>query len=111
MKIAVADRGRVSVLTLQGDFVIGPPETAFEQAIREILSRRMTGVVVDFGSVRTMDSSGIEALISSLTSCTNAGVGMKLARVGPRVRRLFEITRLDSILDIREDVEAAVGSF
>jgi anti-sigma B factor antagonist len=111
MKIAVVDQGNISILTLQGDFVIGPPEEAFEQAIRGVVERKMHGVIVDFEQVRLMDSTGIDALISAMTSCVNAGIRMKIASVSPRVRRLFEMTRLDTVLDINDSVQAAVSGF
>jgi hypothetical protein len=43
-----------------------------------------------------------------MTSCVNAGVRM-MARLTARVKKLFEITRLDSIFDIHGEVGGAVG--
>jgi anti-sigma B factor antagonist len=109
MKIAVVERGVVSVIALQGDFVIGAPETAFSQAIRDLLDRHRNLIVVDFAGIGNIDSSGIDALVSGMTSCLNAGGRMSMARLTARVKKLFEITRLDSIFDIHSEVDGAVG--
>jgi len=108
MKIAVAERGNVSVIAIQGDFVIGAPETAFNQAIRDLLDRQRKLVVVDFAGLGNIDSSGIDALVSGMTSCVNAGGRMSMARLTARAKKLFEITRLDSIFDIHGEVDGAV---
>ena len=58
-----------------------------------------------------MDSSGIGELVSAFKSVRNAGGGLKLLNLTPKVRTLLKITRLDTIIDVKEDEPTAIRSF
>ena len=55
-------------------------------------------VILDFSGVPYLDSSGLGCLISACTSCTKAGRRVALTGVNPRVRKVFEITKVENVL-------------
>jgi anti-anti-sigma regulatory factor len=46
-----------------------------------------------------------------MTTTQNEGGQTKLAGLSPQIRKLLEMTRLDSVFEIHENVEAALTSF
>ena len=47
----------------------------------------------------------------ALTNSQKEGGQTKLLHAGPQVRKLLEMTKLDSVFEIHDDLEAAVSSF
>ncbi|MGI8693548.1 MAG: STAS domain-containing protein [Geodermatophilaceae bacterium] len=55
-------------------------------------------VVVDLGAVTFMDSAGLSALIAAHKAAAAAGLTCRLQDLPPAVRRLLEVTGMDSLL-------------
>ncbi len=111
MQLKEKVEGDVAVLTLKGD-LLGEPDTShLRDKIHSLVNDQMKKIVVDLGSVNYMNSSGLGALISSLTTMRNAGGDLRLARVGGKVQNLFVMTQLVKVFDTYESVERALVSF
>ncbi len=63
-----------------------------------------TTVVVDLEQVNYMDSTGLGVFISALKSTKEFDSELRLVALQDRVQRLFEITGLDSVLNIDSTV-------
>jgi len=61
--------------------------------------------------VRYIDSSGVGDLMRSVTSLRQQGGDLKLLSPAPMVLEVLRITRLDSVLEIKDDELLAVQSF
>ncbi|MFN4258758.1 MAG: anti-sigma factor antagonist [Gemmataceae bacterium] len=68
-------------------------------------------LVLDLGRVEFVDSSGLGVIIGSLSKIRGAGGDLKLANVTPRVRTLFDLVRLQNLVDILDTRDEAVASF
>lgn len=68
-------------------------------------------LVVDLHGVPFIDSSGLGALIGALKSARVAGGDMRIARAGPQVRYVLEITMLDRVLQCHATVEDALACY
>src|SRR5271157_3856421 len=66
----------------------------FMNAVRRESAATM---ILDFSGVPYLDSSGLGSLVSACTSCAKAGRRMALTGVNQRVRRVFEITKVEQI--------------
>src|SRR5271157_5196883 len=55
-------------------------------------------MILDFSGVPYLDSSGLGSLISACTSCAKTGRRIALTGINQRVRRVFEITKVDQVL-------------
>lgn len=60
-------------------------------------------VTVDLTEVGFIDSSGLSALVWGHRQAEEAGGSLQLRRPSPMLRRLLELTRLETILTIDED--------
>ena len=111
MELTTREDGDITILTVTGDLVIGEPETTFKKAITRLLEEGRVNLLVDLSAVGFLDSSGLGALVRALTLAQKEGGSAKLLHAGPQVRKLLQMTKLDSVFEIHEDLEAAVSSF
>lgn len=111
MELTTREDGEITILTVTGDLVIGEPETTFKKAITRLLEEGRVNLLVDLSAVGFLDSSGLGALVRALTLAQKEGGSAKLLHAGPQVRKLLQMTKLDSVFEIHEDLEAAVSSF
>lgn len=111
MKIDVREEGLVTVLTLEGDFVIGGPENEFDRAVTQLLEDRHVNLLIDLGSVRRLDSSALDAMVRALAGSQKEGGVTKLVHITPRIGRLLEITKLSSVFETYDDQKRAIASF
>ena len=68
--------------------------------IRTSLSRRPERIVLDMGAVRTMDSSGLKALLEARKLCEAAGVELAVGPVSECAARVLKISRFDQLFGI-----------
>jgi len=111
MELTTREDGRVTILSLQGDLVIGEPEAMFKKTVTRLLEQGQVYLLVDLSQVGFLDSSGLGALVRAMTNAQKEGGQTKLLNAGAQVRRLLEMTKLDSVFEIHDDLERAVSSF
>ena len=111
MNITIREDGRVTILTLKGDLVIGEPESAFKRTVIRLLEESHVHLLVDLASVGFLDSSGLGALVRALTNTQKEGGTTKLLCAGPQIKKLLAMTNLDSVFEMHDDLETAVSSF
>lgn len=79
---------------------------AFKQALTGNVADQPKRVMIDASMVEFIDSTGLGALVS-LMKMMGEGGRIAVAGARPAVRRLFEITKLDSVFMLVPDTEAA----
>jgi len=89
----------------------GPETTAVHDKVKELVAGKVKKIVIDLGKVKWMNSSGLGALMGSLTTAKNAGGELKLANVTDKVQSLFMITKLNTIFEAHDGVDKAIASF
>src|ERR1041385_7940681 len=103
LKIQTRNLGNVAVLSLQGRIVNG--ETA---SLRDAVRAQSTGgaVVLDMAGVSMIDASGLGLLLQIRNEFEARGVRLRVMNASRFVRRIFEITRLDSVFEVTSGVDA-----
>src|SRR5205823_6250413 len=66
-------------------------------------------IVLDLSNVTHVDSSGLGALLGAWTAARDKGCDLEIANLNPRVEKLVEITKLDTVFK-RDRIVAAGGS-
>jgi anti-sigma B factor antagonist len=95
------------VLSLRG------PLTAVNASVFQNAMRReepAPTVILDLSEVPYVDSAGLGVLVSAFVSRQKAGRSMVLSGINARVRRLFEITRVQELFLIFSSPEEAVAA-
>ena len=111
MKLTTKDDGHVTILTVDGDLVIGESESLFKRTVIRLLEEGKVNLLVDLRRVNFLDSSGLGALVRAMTNAQKEGGQTKLLGAGSQVRKLLEMTKLDSVFENFTDMETAVSSF
>ncbi len=100
-------RENTAVVSAAGDIDM-TSSVPFQQEVLKILDNRPKRIVISLGDVDYMDSSGLASLVKLLSRSRKTGAAIVLAGLKPRVKSLFEITRLNSIFRICDTVEEAM---
>ena len=112
MSISVQDQYQASVIQIKGKFLGSVDGPELKQKLDDLKQAGKTNVVIDLGQTDFMDSSGIGALISGLTTMRKAGGDVRLANMEKRIQGLFVMTRLlGPVFDDYDSVDAAVESY
>jgi anti-sigma B factor antagonist len=66
-------------------------------------------VIVDMSGVEFCDSTGMNVLLSSLRRARERGGQLELAAPRPAVRKILQVTGLDSVFTIADESAVATG--
>src|SRR6266545_191272 len=91
--------GRVSVL-----------DTRLRQLAEELVDRGERYFIINLANVSYLDNSGLGQLCLIYTVARNRGGDMKLLRPTPRIKKLLNITKLDTVLKSFEHEADAIRS-
>jgi anti-sigma B factor antagonist len=97
----------ITVVEISGRIVGGEEAVLLRDKVKRLLAGA-TDVVLNLSGLTFIDSAGLGALVSLLTSSRAAGRMLRLVSVRGRVRQLLDITRLSSVFEIYGDVDQAV---
>jgi anti-sigma B factor antagonist len=79
--------------------------------IRELAEKGQNRILLNLKDVKYIDSSGVGDLVRSVTSLRRQGGDLKLLSPSPMVLEVLRITRLDKVLEIKDDELSAAQSF
>ncbi|MBS3733961.1 MAG: STAS domain-containing protein [Phycisphaerae bacterium] len=96
-------QGRTCIARAAGDITV-ERSTAFQEQLVALLDDAPEQLVVDFGKVAFIDSSGMASLVKVLSRARKQEAELVLAGMSDRIRGVFEIARLDRVFHIESDV-------
>jgi anti-sigma B factor antagonist len=99
--------GDVSVLTLTGTFLDASNAPALKHEVGALVERA-SRLVLDLSRVEFVDSSGCGAILTCLRQVNSVGGKLAVCGVTRPVRALFELVRMNRILDVYDSREAAI---
>jgi anti-sigma B factor antagonist len=102
LKVHVKNLERFTVLCLQGQIITGETDD-LRTAVQSVSNAR--ALILDFSRVTTIDAHGLGVLLDLRQRAQSKGMRFELMNVSKPMRRIFEITRLDSVFDITSSVE------
>ena len=113
MALTIASRevDGVTVVDLSGRITLGEGSVQLRDAIRELISKGQTKILLNLADVNYIDSSGLGELVSAYTTAKNQGGELKLLNLTKKVHDLLQITKLYTVFDVKEDEAVAVKSF
>jgi anti-sigma B factor antagonist len=105
LNVSTSSQGGHAVVTASGelDLYTAPRlQTVLAALLREPVDR----VVVDLSGVEFCDSTGMNVLLAAMKRVKENGGTFELAAPRPAVRRILQVTGLDTVFDIHEAVPA-----
>ncbi len=96
-----------AVLSLQGEVDVANSQRVRDAAL-SLLGSGVKKLVVDLTKTEYLDSAGLGILVGLLKRVKESDLKMIIAGAQPQVQRLFEITKLNQVFPMREDVASAL---
>ena len=81
----------------------------FRDHLRRLVDDGSPSIVVDLSHVRFIDSAGLRVLVDGLTRARRRDSDLRVACPSPSLRRTFEISGLDKVMNVHESVEDATS--
>lgn len=112
MKIEIRRENDVCVLACSGTLVLGGGDGTLRSEFAARLEDGDRSFVFDLTRLDYMDSSGVGAMVACARRAEHSGGVIKIALPeNSRVRRVFEVTHLDSAFEVFTTPAEAVASF
>ena len=111
MKIEKRKKGDVVILDLKGKILIGEGIDVLRDSINNTINEKETKVLLNFGEVPYLDSTGLGEVVRSYTSIKKAGGVVKIVNLTNKVRDLLSVTKLITVFETFEDEDKAIESF
>ena len=107
LDVTVCDDWSVVAVTGELEMATAP---RLRQQVVSLIGAGRSHLVIDLSGVDFIDSVGLGVVVGALKRCRTHGGDLMVVGAVPRVRSLFEITRLDEIIDLHPDVEQALAA-
>lgn len=108
LRLDVSERDGWSVLQIGGEIDVATAPKLRERLLAMVSEQRYR-IVVDLEEVDFIDSTGLGVLIGARKRVGIQDGEMRLVCTDARIVKVFEITGLDRVFDIRESVTDAVA--
>ncbi len=99
------------VLDLRGRITLGPETETLRSKLKQAVDAGHTRIILDLGGVSYIDSAGLSTLVACYASARKQGGELKLLNLTKTVRDLLQITRLSTVFEIYDKLEAAQRAF
>jgi anti-sigma B factor antagonist len=96
-----------AVVALTGELELATAPR-LRQEVVSLVGEGHTRVVLDLSRVDFVDSVGLGIVVSALKRVRARGGELVVAGAVPRVKALFELTRLDEIIELHDRVDDAI---
>jgi anti-anti-sigma factor len=116
LKLQLEEKANETIVHCNGKITSENSEM-FQKAIRDLIpeSRGQFAaitykIVLDLSNVTHVDSTGLGALLGAWTAAQTKGCALEIANLNPRVEKLVEITKLDTVFKRARVVAAGVSA-
>ena len=97
LQVRIRKLGNVAVLCLDGKIVRGETD-ALRRAV--LAQADASVIVLDLARVNTVDAGGLGVMLELRKHTESTGTELRLRNVTQLVKRILEITRLDSVFEV-----------
>jgi anti-sigma B factor antagonist len=110
MQVKTEDKNGIMVCYVDGEVNLNT-SPQLKKAFDKIVETKAKKVVINFGSVSYIDSSGLATIVEIFKKLRAYGGALKLSDMSSKIKSLFEITKLEKLFDIVEKEEDALKGF
>ena len=107
MPVKTESKNGLMICRVEGDIDISSSPD-MKKVFDKLIAQKTPKIVIELSKVVYVDSSGLATLVGILKNMRSYGGKMRLAGMSPKVKSLFEITKLDKLFEIAASEEEAV---
>lgn len=108
INIQVDQTENLATVILSGEVDLYSSREA-RKIILELASRKVPIIIVDLSGVPYMDSSGLASMVEGLQKVESYKGKFILSGLQPMVNKVFELSRLNTVFTIYEDIDTALN--
>jgi len=101
MSLATRKQGDTTIVELEGPRLDAASAVAFKGDLKAMIDAGQRRIILDFGKIDFMGSSGLGAVVGCLKHMGGNGE-LQIARPAQAVMKVLKLTRMDRVLTIRE---------
>jgi anti-sigma B factor antagonist len=109
MSLASTDMGETRIVTMKGARIDAAIAIQFKEDMRAATSGAPGRIILDLTAVDFIDSSGLGAIVASMKQLEDTQK-LDLAGLSPTVAKVFRLTRMDTVFDVYDTVDAALAA-
>jgi anti-sigma B factor antagonist len=87
------------VIYISGNFAV-EEAARFRANINKMIEDGQYSYILDFSQCNFVDSTGLGVIVASYKKCKEHNGNIKLRTLKADIKKVFELTRLDKVLDI-----------
>jgi len=110
MAVKIEMKNGLAVCYVDGEIDINTSPDV-KKSFDKLISSKAPKIVVNLTKVTYVDSSGLATLVEILKNMRSYGGRLRLSNMSPKVKSLFEITKLEKLFEIIASEEEAVSTF
>lgn len=110
MQIKTEDKNGIKVCYADGEINLNT-SPQLKKEFEKLAGAKAKKIIINFSKVTYIDSSGLATLVEIFKKLRAYGGALKLVNLSPKIKNLFEITKLEKLFDILDDEEEAIKSF
>jgi len=110
MAVKFETKNGLTVCCIDGDVDINSSPD-IKKSFDKLISKKTPKIVINLSRVSYVDSSGLATLVEILKNMRTYGGKMRLTNLSPKIKSLFEITKLEKLFEILSDEEDAISTF
>ena len=111
MDLKTREAGGVTIVDAPAKITLGEGASVLREGLRELASTGHKNILINFGDVSVLDSTGLGVLVSSFATVGSAGGRLKLCNLGKRVKDVLVLTKLYTVFEVYDDEATACRSF
>ena len=111
MKLSTREVSHVTIVDITGRITLGDETGQLRDMVCDLISQKKMKIILNLAGVDYIDSTGVGELVGSYISVKNAGGELKLLNLTPKVNDILNVTKLYTVLDIKDDEFTAIKSF
>jgi len=111
MKLSTREISHVTIVDITGRITLGDETGQLRETVANLIGQKKMKILLNLAGVDYIDSTGVGELVSSFITVRNAGGDLKLLNLTPKVNDILNVTKLYTVLDIRDDEFTAIKSF
>jgi anti-sigma B factor antagonist len=108
MTLEIRERNGGAIFEVGGRLMYENDSQVFHEKMDEQIQSGRKWIILDLSRVIGMSSTGLGILIWAHRTAKEKGVLLKIAHLSEKVRSVLQITRLNSVFEIYDSVEAAI---
>lgn len=109
MTVDLAEKRGKKIMALGGEIDMNA-SPLLRKELMALVKKKIDPILVDFGNVSYIDSSGIATFVEGLKGMMAFGGKLKLAAMPSGVKEIFSFSKLDRVFEIYGSIDDAINS-